>query len=173
MVQCRHCIHKHILPRWVWSCRNRKWSQQRQPGVLGWGEMLSVVCEQWEGFTLTVLSATSLVVTPDCICLLEKFAVVISSRPWPGFHSAGHLQGRSAPFSSHQLKELHLFSVSSRPRPSEKKKNNEDEDRFFQLGGSRWMCWLEAAALLLLPPLRSSCSLACTASGKREVVSNF
>lgn len=108
--------------------------------MLGWAETLSVVCEQWEGFTLPVLSATSLVVTPDCICLLEKFAVVISSRPWPGFHGAGHLQGRSAPFSSHQLEELHLFSVSSRARPSEKKKktkNNEDEDRFFQLGGSR------------------------------------
>lgn len=79
---------------------------------------------------------------PIAFVCLEKFAVVISSRPWPAFHSAGHLQGRSAPlFSFHRLEELHLFSVSSRARPSEKKKkkkkHNEDEDRFFQLGGSR------------------------------------
>lgn len=157
------------LPCWVWSCR----SQQRQPGMLGWGKMLSAVCEQWEGLILPALSATNLVVTPwlhlsvgKVCCCHFLLAFAWFPQRWP---SARLLCSSS----SHQIAERIYFPSPLAPAHLRKKKKLRWRQIFSIRGGSRWMCWLQAAALLLLPPLRSSCSLACTASGKREVVSNF
>lgn len=154
------------------------WSQVSRESWGCWdgGKRLSAVCEQWEELILSALSATNLVVTPwlhlsagkVCRCHFLPGLRLAFPQHWPSARSAPLLFSASAC-------SIHFFSIPSCNRPIWRKKEKEDEDRFFQLGGSRWTCWLGAAALLLLllPPLRSSCSLACTASGKREVVSNF
>ena len=39
-------------------------SAETSRAMLGWGKMLSAVCEQWEGLLSPALSATNLVIAP-------------------------------------------------------------------------------------------------------------
>lgn len=122
-----------------------------------------------------VLSATNLVVTPDCICLLKNCRSLTCSWSFPHSCPTGHQWAGLLLSSSPQLK-----AVISFPSPLiwERRKH------IFSIRRSHWKCLLQAAALLL-PPQRSSCRFVspthpkpphpppCTARGKREVVSNF
>lgn len=84
-------------------------SGDSRPGMLGWGKMLSAVCEQWEGLILPALSATNLVVAPwlylsvgKVCCCHFLLAFAWFPQRWPSARPLCSL-------SSHQLAELIYF----------------------------------------------------------------
>lgn len=152
--------------------------------------MLTAVCRQWGGgfmlWTVCPLS-TSLVVTPDCICLLRN--PVVLSLPLGLFLTLTLLtssQRDCYPPPYHlDSKRSFLFPLLARTRSSER-----DENRPFQLGGEplkvfasgcRCAAAPSAPSEILLsfsePPRPSaphpSTSFPAQPGGTREAVSNF
>lgn len=163
-----HCIHKHVSLAGFGLAEAA--SQRRQPtGHVGMGKNAECCLRAVGGVNIACPLSNQLGGRPLIVFVCWK-SLLLSFPPGLRLVSTALTICKAAllPFVSSACRTLFIFHLLLHPPIWEK-----DEDRFFQLGGSRWMCWLQAVALLFLPPLRSSCSLACTASGKREVVSNF
>lgn len=121
MVQSWHYIHKHVSSGLI--LQKPQVTSAETAGLVGMGKNAECSLRAVGGVHFACPLSTQLGGhPPDCICLLEKFAVVISSWPSPAFHSADHLQGRSAPFSSLQLAELIYFPSLFAPAHLKKEK---------------------------------------------------